>query len=106
MIVALEKLPLADRELLFKELWQSLLVDYQAGKQRQLLQGADLDKMAGDFHALQQNATDAQKHFLAWRADYEKMCADLDDGFDDKMHDEIWQNVKDKNDFGREASFD
>lgn len=105
MIVALEKLPLADKEHLFKELWQSLLMDYQAGKQRQLLQGADLDKMANEFNALQ-HTTDAQTHFLAWRADYEKMCADLDDGFDDKMHDEIWQDVRDKNDFGREVSFD
>lgn len=50
--------------------------------------------------------SDLQKSFLEWRKNYEASIAELDDGWTDEDHDAIWNNVRDRNDTGREVSFD
>ncbi len=54
----------------------------------------------------QTSKVDLQQRFLAWRKEYEQTMAELDDGWTDDDHNAIWDNVRDKNDFGREVTFD
>lgn len=50
--------------------------------------------------------SDLQASYLTWRKNYESVLASLDDGWTDEKHDEIWDNVRDKNDVGRGVSFE
>lgn len=72
--------------------WQEWLKENQAF----------IDKLGFDIG---DNPSDRQKSFLMWRADYEKVLAEEDDWTNEK-HDEFWANVRDKNDVGREVSFE
>lgn len=49
--------------------------------------------------------SEQQKSFLMWRVDYEKALA-KDDDWTDAEYDDYLASLKDKNDTGREVSFD
>lgn len=49
--------------------------------------------------------SERQKSFLMWRANYEKALAENDD-WTDKEYDDYLTSLKDKNDVGREVSFE
>ncbi|STZ56361.1 Uncharacterised protein [Moraxella lacunata] len=49
--------------------------------------------------------SEQQKSFLMWRVNYEKALAKNDDWTDDES-DSYWASLRDKNDTGREVSFE
>lgn len=53
---------------------------------------------------INQQSSELQQRFFAWRERYQQM--QFDDDWTDEMHDELWNNVRDKNDFGREVVFE
>lgn len=75
-----------------EQTWQEWLNENQAF----------IDKLGFDIG---DNPSDRQKSFLMWRADYEKVLAEEDD-WTDEEYDEYLASLKDKNDVGREVSFD
>lgn len=51
--------------------------------------------------------SELQKRFLEWHAQHQAMIATLDeDDMTDEEFDEIWNNLRDSNDTGREVNFD
>lgn len=53
---------------------------------------------------INQQSSELQQRFFAWRERYQHM--QFDDDWTDEMHDELWDNVRDKNDVGRDVVFE
>lgn len=91
-ISCLSQLPTAEQKQAFGYI-DSLMVQYLSAKQ---------DIGTPNVHLPDDGA---KQSFWAHYEAYQKAVSALDDGWTDKEHDELWDNVRDKNDFGREVVF-